>query len=371
MPRGDWGDSFANAYTSSLERVSGLIARKNEFDQTLALKNKESQQAIGQFQQNQQIEMMKMGYSPSNISAEAFKQYTSNPNAPKPKPGQYLTVGDKLYRQNPELFANLAALKTSSTTNINIPQSLSTPESKNYTPEQVLSQLSPDTAAVVKGLTDYSLDPTKVTSMRGNQRMEITGLAKRVDPNFNMTLYPARADYMKNVYGGKIYDNTIALNTLASHLDNADQTIENLHAQKLPAANFVMMMYKQLSGDPTPVDYNVAKDVVDNEVQRLLTQAAVTVEGKRMQSAILPSKNASYAQMKQYIKSLAHIADQRGQNMESAFVERMGKHSGGLIINPKSKDIYTRITKSYTKTGKNSQGQRVGMLSDGTIEVIK
>ncbi len=41
MPRGDWGDAFANAYNASLERVSSLIAKKNEFDQTMQLKRQE------------------------------------------------------------------------------------------------------------------------------------------------------------------------------------------------------------------------------------------------------------------------------------------------------------------------------------------
>ena len=107
MPRGDWGDSFANAYTSSLERVSGLIARKNEFDQTMQMKQKEidseaanrnlkAQQDMGQFQQQQQIEMMKLGYAPSKISNESFNKLS--PENP-PKPGQYVTMGNQLYRK--------------------------------------------------------------------------------------------------------------------------------------------------------------------------------------------------------------------------------------------------------------------------------
>lgn len=43
MPRGDWGDTFANAYTASLERVSGLLARKNEFDQTMKMEQQKVQ----------------------------------------------------------------------------------------------------------------------------------------------------------------------------------------------------------------------------------------------------------------------------------------------------------------------------------------
>jgi hypothetical protein len=107
MPRGDWGDSFANAYTSSLERVSGLIARKNEFDQTMQMKQKEldseaanrnlkAQQDMGQFQQQQQIEMMKLGYAPSKISTESFNKLS--PGKP-PAPGQYVTMGNQLYRK--------------------------------------------------------------------------------------------------------------------------------------------------------------------------------------------------------------------------------------------------------------------------------
>ena len=100
MPRGDWGDAFANAYGSSFARNSELIARNKENSQ---LEKYKAWQMEQQSIQNQ-MEMMKMGYSPSNIPLESFNKLS--PGNPPPL-GQYIPMGNQLYRQNPELIKNM------------------------------------------------------------------------------------------------------------------------------------------------------------------------------------------------------------------------------------------------------------------------
>lgn len=58
--------------------------------------------------QDKQLEMAKLGYSQSNIPKESFDRLS--PGNPPPD-GQYLTMGDKLYRQNPGLIKNIASIK--------------------------------------------------------------------------------------------------------------------------------------------------------------------------------------------------------------------------------------------------------------------
>ena len=286
------------------------------------------------------------------------------------KPFPYSNVGGQYYRSDPNIVRNVAQMKPNTGSNFIIPQSLTTPESNDLVGQDVLSKLDPNTQAGVKGVLDYSLGLDKITSMRGNQRMQLAELAKRVDPTFDMKLYPARQDYMKNVYGGDIYRNALSLNTLAAHIDNFDQTIEKAHMAGQPIANAVMFYARNLSGDPTITDIKTAKEVIDTEIQRSLTNAAVTQEGLNAQRKLQKLDLSSYKQAKQYAKSIAHIADQRGGQMEEAFVQRMGKPSNGLIINPSARSIYSKLSGKYTQMGTNSKGQRVGKLADGTVEVI-
>lgn len=61
-----------------------------------------------QEQNKQQMEMMKMGYSESNIPMESFNKLS--PGNPPPV-GQYMKMGNHLYRQNPGLIDNMAKMK--------------------------------------------------------------------------------------------------------------------------------------------------------------------------------------------------------------------------------------------------------------------
>jgi hypothetical protein len=224
---------------------------------------------------------------------------------------------------------------------------------------------------IAQGLVDYSLDPTKTTTLRGNQRMAAITAAKKLDPDFNMNLYPARADYMKNVYSGKIYENVTALNTVTPHLKNLDEAIEKANVQKIPFQTAFVMAVKEATGDATITDLKTAKEVVDSEMQRALTNAAVTVEGMQEQRRLQNMKLSSYAQAKQYVKSVAHIIDQRGSQIEEEFVQRMGKKPKGVLLTPDAKKMLGTLSGKYVNTGVNKDGQAVGKKPDGTIEVIE
>ena len=348
----NWGDSFNQGLQGGLDTA----LRSGQLGQEQAYK-------IWQMKQQQVENQMKMaafGYTPQGpqqVATMGGQPVMDNQTIQgmQPQPGA-MNIGGTQYAPNAALLGNLQALKPNMGSNIIVPQSLQGQDSKGLSGTEVLDKLDPNTAEVVKGMTDYTLDPSKVTSMRGNQRMQVAGLAKRVDPNFNMQLYPARASYMKDVYGGEIYKNATALNTLSQHLDNLDKSIEQAHMSGQPIANAILFKARELTGDPTITDIKTAKEVVDSEVQRALTSAAVTEQGMKQQRSLQKLDLSNYAQAKQYVKSLAHIASQRSGQMEESFTQRMGKPSNGLITNPSAQAVYDRLggagTQSFTVKGK-------------------
>lgn len=95
-----WGESFSDAFLASRELGIKKQLEEQENQQELAYRNWKMQQQGTENQMN----MAKLGYAPSNIPIQDFNRAMQSQNAPKPFPGQYMNVGGTLYRQSPELM---------------------------------------------------------------------------------------------------------------------------------------------------------------------------------------------------------------------------------------------------------------------------
>lgn len=105
--------------------------------------------------------------------------------------------------------------------------------------QDFLKALPPGTASLVKGVADYQLDPTKVSSMRGNQRQQLIQMAQQYDPSFDMSQYPARSAMRKSVTSGAVSQNILAANTAIQHLSELDDIVDKLGNSPVSAFNSV------------------------------------------------------------------------------------------------------------------------------------
>lgn len=206
-----------------------------------------------------------------------------------------------------------------------------------------LSQLEPSQAEIVKGYADYTLDPSKSTSMRSNERAKYIGLAKMYDPNFNMQKYPANAAYVKDVYSGKVANNIQSLNTLVGHLDSLNTSLDSLKADKQPLKNAIILTARNLTGDPSITDYKMAKQVVQSELEQALTGVGVTQEGRKSYEKILNGNAFGYDQGKQFVKTVGHILDTRLKTHEQGYKQKLGRDAGELMRYPDTKKALENI----------------------------
>lgn len=243
----------------------------------------------------------------------------------------------------PQRFAQRRLTALKSTTGL--PAIELTPLSPQATPEERqswLSQLTPTDQEIVKGLSDYTLDPSKTSSLfRGNERQRMLALAKMYNPTFDMKSFTAAQQYVNP--NTKVGQNIASLNTLVSHTKYLKDSISELQASGLPAKNALVMFSRQLIGDPGITDFDTAKEVVDNELQRALTGVGVTQEGIKRASGILKSRNFGSRQAQQYVESLLHIMQARLETLERGYRQQVNREPGDLIIYPESRQILESV----------------------------
>lgn len=88
---------------------------------------------------------------------------------------------------------------------------------------QFLAQFSPQTAAVIKGIANYSLNPSSLPTsakqaMGGLTQGQAVALASQYNPNYDEKSYGTRAAMQKSVTSGQYSQTITAANTLVQHL---------------------------------------------------------------------------------------------------------------------------------------------------------
>ena len=240
----------------------------------------------------------------------------------------------------------------------NLPPDL-TSLGKDATPEEkslFLDKLNPELAQTVQGISDYSLDPTKLASMRTGERVAVLAATKMFDPTFDMKKYPAQQDYIKQLSrteNGTIGNKVNSANTLISHLDLLNNQVDKLKNTNLKPANAIINLAKDISGDASITDFKQSKAVVDSELEVLLTNVGATQQGLEARRTLL-SENAGYEQMKSAIKTIGHILQARTHPLEQQYIQLFGKEPGDIILHNDSKATLNRIYSNKPSSEKKS-----------------
>jgi len=118
-----------------------------------------------------------------------------------------------------------------------LPKELLLPESyKPKRDERFLSTLPPRTAAAVKGMVDYDIDPMNFSSRSGRGgmgRADMVGLAKQYDPAYDQSLYAGKKRAVTEFFAGGPTSPAGVLtagNTAILHAGEMSDAIEKLNA---------------------------------------------------------------------------------------------------------------------------------------------
>lgn len=106
------------------------------------------------------------------------------------------------------------------------------PASQKATLAQISQIYGPMTATAIKGLADYSMNPTdwstRATKTGGMSREQAVTLAKTVDPNYDDSQFAVRKAMKENISSGSYSKTISAANTLIQHLSLLQSSFNSL-----------------------------------------------------------------------------------------------------------------------------------------------
>lgn len=221
--------------------------------------------------------------------------------------------------------------------------------------QAAIESLPPDLAENVKAAGEYRLDPNKLYSMRSNSadRTKFDALVNKIYPGWSMQKYSQRQAYMNDLAKGKTSQSILALNTLAKHMETFDNTIDELKNGNIKPENAIINFAKDVTGDPTITDFKFAKEIVNSELERLLTGVGVTQQGMERVNKML-STSAGYKQMKSASQLLKTIVRGRIEPLRTQYKNMMGEEENGQILFPESQKVFAASNNSDNIDSNNS-----------------
>lgn len=247
-----------------------------------------------------------------------------------------------------QILTELAQAKAAKTTNDNLlAGSQNIPAlTSNATPEDkqaFLSKLQPGVAGIVKGLSDYSLDLSKVSSIRGDQRLQLAELVKQYDPTFDMNQYAARKNFINNLANGPLSKSIISANQLIGHINGLQQAYTDLHNTSIPLINAAGNLAKTATGSGAPTKVHTNAAAVANELEALFRGSGGGSEQGIQDWKKSISDNASPEQSSAFIQKAIELMSSRLGAIDSQYQNIMGKPKEFSVLNNKSKAILKKL----------------------------
>lgn len=216
------------------------------------------------------------------------------------------------------------------------------------TGEAYLKTLDPFTANLIKGIANYTVDLTKVSSLRGgakgagSERKRLTEQVMQYDPTFDMSQFPIRSKTRQSFTSGKDSFNVTSLNTAVKHVAALKRAADSLDNYDTKTVNRVTNFLSREFGDPRVTNFNAAATAVADELSTLFKGTAGTDEQIKAWRAGL-SENMSKEQYKGQIEMLLELMGGRLGALETKYREGMGREPDFDILTPESKKVLTSV----------------------------
>ncbi len=199
-----------------------------------------------------------------------------------------------------------------------------------------LKTLDPQFANIVKGVANYELDPTKITTLRGDQRQKLVEAVKAYDPTYDGTQFGVRVGVRKDFTSGQSAINLKAANTLIGHLSELKKASEALGNGSFPLLNAAGNTWKSQTGNAAPTTYGVAAQASADELAKVFKGGGASdVESiKGWQSKL--DQNASPDQQQAAIREAVNLLESRVAALRDQYQAGTGKPADFSFLNEKS-----------------------------------
>lgn len=220
------------------------------------------------------------------------------------------------------------------------------------TDDEYLKKLPRETQDIVKGLTDYTLDISKVSSIRGNERQKLAAAAKRYDPSFDMSQYSARSKMRQSMTSGQYSQAINSSNLVIQHLDKLSKIAKTMDNSSYPMWNALTNTWSKQTGDDEITNFETARAAAAAELAKVFkgTGSSSLTEIKDWEDNLDP--NASPKQIQTSIKTL--VTDLLGSRLDTIrqqYKSAMGKPADFQILTDKSKKILSDLGVDASELG--------------------
>lgn len=187
-------------------------------------------------------------------------------------------------------------------------------------------------------VTNYRLDPLKMTSLKNNQREQLISMASQVDPNYTSSQYPVVEDTRKDYTSGKSAQTIRSLNTAIGHLNALAESGKALGNSQIPLINSAKNAIAQGSGQPGVGRFNTTANAVAGEMATVFKNSGATDdEIKTWRQQLDP--NMSPAQLQTSISQMIELMGSRLNALQTQYEANIGKPTDFSFLSPESQKI--------------------------------
>lgn len=208
----------------------------------------------------------------------------------------------------------------------------------NVTGDDFLKTIPAQWRKTVEKIANYEEDPTKVASMRGGMREQLTQWVNQVNPEYDAGLFTNRAPTRKAFTTGTQGQQINAINTAIGHIDQITKLGEKLGNGKFVPGNEFYNWARTTFGSDAVTNFDTLKGALAGEVASVLAKSGATVSGiaeaeKNVRAASSPQQLAGY------VKTLLPVMGSKLNALNYQYHQAMGENDSFSALSPEAKSI--------------------------------
>ena len=199
---------------------------------------------------------------------------------------------------------------------------------------KMVPNAQPDDVMTAQGIVDWSLDLTKVSSMKWGERLKMTSLAKAIDPTFDMKQYPERQKVQLDFSASwKSWQQITAASTVIEHMEEYKKLLQANKNWDYKQANKIMNRFANETWNPNLTSLQVVANTVGDE---LATFYNIGAESWKEVKAEDFKSDLSTLQGEKSVEMQTTLMKSRLKNMNKAYKSTMWKENDRIneIMNP-------------------------------------
>lgn len=203
-----------------------------------------------------------------------------------------------------------------------------------------------DAATLVKGLADYSVNPSAFSTRQykgvsGMTTSQVIALAKQYDPTYDEKQYATRAAMQKYITTGAGAQTITAANTLIKHLQLLSDSAKKLPGHSFTPLNTAGNFLNTVGGRNVVTNFNTEAQAVASEAAKVYKGSGSPAEGEIQQFQKDFNADMSPDQLQGAIKAMIDLMAGKLSTLSDNYTSTMGKPGDYRVLTP---DAATALT---------------------------